>query len=261
VTASRSNAGSTRVAAIAHRRFALQVSIGQGTRDKLEHAKALLGHQVPSGDLAEVLDRALDALIAKLEKRKLAATNRPQRARRPTCNRRTIPAHVRRAVSKRDGGRCTFVSESGTRCPAKAKLEYDHVTPVARGGEATIGNLRLRCRAHNQYEAERTFGEEFMRGKRAAARGSGATEQQATDANEEREATSRDATAPDADVAACLRTLGYRAAEVRRAVAHSRPAGSLEARVRMALSWFRPRGVYRESGEIGNCLRRAVQPG
>ncbi len=45
--------------------------------------------------------------------------------------------------------------------------------PVARGGEATTDNLRLRCRAHNQYKAERTYGESFMRGKRerrAAAR-------------------------------------------------------------------------------------------
>jgi len=158
------------VTAIGPRRFALQVSIDATTRDKLEHAKALLGHQLPSGDLAEVLDRALDALIAKLEKRKFAATERPQRKPRQARNARTIPAQVRRAVWKRDGGRCTFVSDTGTRCPSRTMLEFDHVTPVARGGEATIGGVRLRCRAHNQYEAERAFGTAFMRAKREAAR-------------------------------------------------------------------------------------------
>jgi hypothetical protein len=29
-----------------------------------------------------------------------------------------------------------------------------------------LGNLRLRCRAHNQYEAERRFGRDFMRTRR-----------------------------------------------------------------------------------------------
>jgi hypothetical protein len=33
---------------------------------------------------------------------------------------------------------------------------------VARGGEATIENIRLRCAAHNAYAAERAFGAEFM---------------------------------------------------------------------------------------------------
>jgi len=44
------------------------------------------------------------------------------------------------------------------------------VDPYARGGEASIGGIRLLCRAHNQYEAERTFGAEFMHHRREAAR-------------------------------------------------------------------------------------------
>jgi hypothetical protein len=49
-------------------------------------------------------------------------------------------------------------------------LEFDHIDPVARGGQPTVERMRLRCRAHNQYEAERIFGTEFMRHKRQAAR-------------------------------------------------------------------------------------------
>jgi hypothetical protein len=77
---------------------------------------------------------------------------------------------VKRTVWERDGGRCTFVSESGRRCEERAWLEYDHAEPVARGGQATAENLRLLCRAHNQHAAERTFGAEFMSDKRAEAR-------------------------------------------------------------------------------------------
>jgi hypothetical protein len=62
------------------------------------------------------------------------------------------------------------VGDAGNRCPARAGLEYDHVDPVARGGVATVDGIRLRCRAHNQYEAECVFGAGFMQAKREAAK-------------------------------------------------------------------------------------------
>jgi 5-methylcytosine-specific restriction endonuclease McrA len=152
---------------LAPQRFALQVTIGQATHDKLRRAKELLAHTVPSGDVAEVLDRALDALITQLERRRLAATDRP-RARRSAANGRRIPAEVIREVTRRDGGQCTFVSKTGRRCEERGHMEYDHVRPVARGGRSTVDNLRLRCRAHNQHEADRVFGKGFMDKKRLA---------------------------------------------------------------------------------------------
>ncbi len=70
----------------------------------------------------------------------------------PEERRRYIPATVRRVVWLRDGGRCTFTSAAGLRCPERGKLEFHHRVPYARGGPATPGNLELRCRAHNVYE-------------------------------------------------------------------------------------------------------------
>jgi HNH endonuclease len=32
-------------------------------------------------------------------------------------------------------------------------FEYHHVVPFAAGGETSVANLELRCRAHNQHEA------------------------------------------------------------------------------------------------------------
>ncbi len=149
----------------------MQFTVGKEAHDKLRYAQSLLEHQVPAGDLPEVFERALDALIAKLEKSRFAAIDLPRTGRqRTSTNPRHTPAHVKRAVRERDGDRCTFVSEAGARCPAVRFLEFDHIVEVARGGEATIDGMRLRCRAHNQYEAERTFGTEFMEHKRDEAR-------------------------------------------------------------------------------------------
>jgi 5-methylcytosine-specific restriction endonuclease McrA len=76
---------------------------------------------------------------------------------------------VKRAVWKRDGGQCAHVSDTGQRCPARKDLEFDHVREVALGGRATVEGIRLLCRTHNQYQAERAFGAGFMHEKRRAA--------------------------------------------------------------------------------------------
>jgi len=161
----------SRVKPLAPQRFAVQFTMSQSAHDKLRHVQELLGHQVASGDLAQIFERALDALIPQLEKRKFAATStpRPRREAHPSDNARHIPAHVRRAVWKRDEGQCTYRSDDGHRCEERKGLQFDHILEVARGGEASVSDIRLRCHAHNQLEAERTFGSEFMRHKRIAA--------------------------------------------------------------------------------------------
>jgi 5-methylcytosine-specific restriction endonuclease McrA len=82
---------------------------------------------------------------------------------------RSIPAEVRRVVWKRDGGQCTFVGENGHRCTERRYIQFDHVHEAARGGDTSASNIRLLCHAHNQMEAERTFGPDFMRHKRIVA--------------------------------------------------------------------------------------------
>ena len=108
------DAGAAKVAPLAPERFALQVTIGEETQKKLMRAQALLRHQVPSGDLAEVLDRALDALLDRVEGRKLGKTRGP-RAAKKSASRRHVPRAVRREVVARDGARCSFVAEDPRR--------------------------------------------------------------------------------------------------------------------------------------------------
>ena len=150
--------------------FGLQVTLDQETNDLLERGRELMAHQNPTREIAPVLKRALELLVADFEKRKYAATDRPRTAK-PAASARHIPAAVKRAVLARDGGRCAFVSEGGKRCEERGMLEFDHTNPVACGGEATADKVRLLCRAHNAYAADIAFGSEFMERKRAEARG------------------------------------------------------------------------------------------
>ncbi|MEE9270279.1 MAG: HNH endonuclease signature motif containing protein, partial [Candidatus Krumholzibacteria bacterium] len=89
-------------------------------------------------------------------KRPKASLHTQQRSRR-------IPAAVRDKVFVRDGGRCTYVGTTGTRCGSTHHLHVDHVTPFARGGPSAAGNLRLLCAEHNRLAAEKSFGAEHMK--------------------------------------------------------------------------------------------------
>ena len=230
----------SRVAPLSAQSYAVQLTMSAGTYDKLRRAGELLGHRVPSGDLAAVLDRALDLAIPLLEKQKFAATSKPgARRRHPSGNPRHIPAHVMRAVWARDGGQCTYVGETGHRCESRKRLEFDHALEVARGGEATVEGIRLRCRAHNQYTAECTFGAEFMRHRRIAVAEARAAAKAAGVKTTSPEQTD------DRDVVPWLRALGFSTAEARHAAARcdDMPDATLEQRVRAALTSFRVRGA------------------
>ena len=149
-------------------RYALQFTVSRETHERLRRVQDLLASATTPAEIPDVFERALRLLEQALEKRRFSATDHPRAARRGT-DPRHVPAAVEREVWERDEGRCTFESDDGHRCEATRWIECDHILPVARGGRATAENLRLRCRAHNQYAAERVFGEAFMRGKRERA--------------------------------------------------------------------------------------------
>lgn len=154
-------------------RYKLEFTAGQALHDKLEQLKDLLRHQVPDGDLAAIVERAVDGLIEKTMKQRFAQTHAPKkpraikrgsRPRKVKVNSRYIPRAVVREVHERDAGQCTFVSSDGKRCCARGFLElHHHDVPFAKGGKATAENLRLVCRAHNALFAERDFGAAFVR--------------------------------------------------------------------------------------------------
>jgi 5-methylcytosine-specific restriction endonuclease McrA len=131
----------------------------------LRQAQSLLGHAVPSGDLALIYARAMKHYLAHLEKQRLGAKPASAKAA-PRAGGRGIPRALSRFVWERDGGRCAFVSADRHRCESTHRLEIDHIQPVALGGETKPENLRLLCRVHNQYEAERVLGKEHVQNRR-----------------------------------------------------------------------------------------------
>ena len=207
----------------------------------------------------------VDLLIAQVEKRKYAATTKPRSSQRPSKNTRHIPAAVRRVVWQRDGGKCTFVSDGGKRCEARARLEYDHANPVARGGETTVAGLRLRCRAHNQYAAECTYGAAFMSEKREEARREAAEAKAHANARAKAEAEANvhararaeaeaaararaeAEAARDRDVVPWLRKLGFSVQRARHGaeLCSHIPDAPIEERMRVALRGLAPNAVRR----------------
>jgi HNH endonuclease len=171
-------------------RYRLQLNVTAAVREKLELARALLSHSVPNGDLAVLLERALDELIEKAQRQRFAQTKSDQRAvssaeaggssgesvasdgigdqkgravpKRGRLRREHVRNSTRREIIARDGLRCSFVSDGGCRCSARSFLQIHHEHPWAKGGDATSTNLRLLCAAHNRLLAERDFGREHV---------------------------------------------------------------------------------------------------
>ena len=146
---------------LAPERYKVQFTVSHETHEKLRRVQDLMRHTIPDGDPAAIFDRALTLLLADLLKVKCGATERPRSGRPAQSRSRHIPAAVKRAVWQRDGGRCAFHGEHG-RCTETGFLEFHHVVPYAERGATTASNLELRCRAHNQYEAELWLGASSM---------------------------------------------------------------------------------------------------
>jgi hypothetical protein len=157
------------VQATAPARYRVQFTVGQATHDKLRRLQALLCREIPDGDAGAIVDRALTVLLEQVERAKLGRGAKRRREprirpgtddgiRTPPPASRHVSRAVRRAVSGRDDGQCAFVSPTGVRCMERKFLEFHHVQAYAKGGPPTIENISLRCRAHNQHEAEVVFG-------------------------------------------------------------------------------------------------------
>lgn len=152
----------------AESRYRLQATISRELRDKIERALDLMSHGNPKRDLTMLLERAVDALLEKIEKQRLAKTLRPESSTPATKKRERKggPSNAtRRRVFKRDGERCTYEDEHGRRCSSRKFLELDHIIPRAQGGTDDDDNLRVRCRPHNGLHAEDSFGKSHVRSK------------------------------------------------------------------------------------------------
>ena len=142
-------------------RVKIELSASEGLAKKIQRAKELLRHKYPEGRLEDILNEALELLLNKKDpQRKISQKEPGASLEMPMAfsDTRYIPQRIKRVVWKRDEGQCSYTSPGGKKCREKNFLEMDHVHPFALGGDSTTANLRLLCRTHNQWRAEKTFG-------------------------------------------------------------------------------------------------------
>jgi hypothetical protein len=147
------------MAPLAPDRYRFQFTASEDAHEMFLQVQALLRREVPDGAPGAIFERALKLLMDETARKKLAAVKRPRAGgAAPNPRSRNKPAELVRAVWRRDGDRCAFVGRTGQRCGERAFIEFHHRDAWALGGEMTPDNISLRCRTHNQYEAELVFG-------------------------------------------------------------------------------------------------------
>jgi 5-methylcytosine-specific restriction endonuclease McrA len=152
-------------AAQLERCLVVQFTARQHLMVKLDRVRALASHRLPvNAPLEQLIGFMAEYFIHREDPgvRHVRREARPKDAAGPqtakTASGRAIPARLRDEVFTRDGGRCSYVGPDGTQCGSTHVLQIDHVLPVARGGAASMDNLRLLCAFHNRLEAERVMG-------------------------------------------------------------------------------------------------------
>ena len=149
------------IEALSARRYLFRFTGSSVFLAKYERVRELSGATRLSGTMEAAIEAGLDALLERIDPERRIARRGRRKARRaaPRSVTRRISSGLRDEVWGRDGGRCTFVREDGVRCPENSRLEIDHIRPYALGGSSTdAANLRVLCRAHNQFHARRIFG-------------------------------------------------------------------------------------------------------
>jgi len=147
-------------------RFKVQFTASAELRDKLGRLEELMRDSARDVDLAAVIEAAVTEKLERLEARRFGKTPAPRKRVADTDTAPTsryVPAPVRHAVYERDGGQCTFTDARGHRCRERHHLEFHHEGKAfGKGGDHSVGNLRLLCRAHNGYLAELEYGRRTM---------------------------------------------------------------------------------------------------
>ena len=171
---------------LAPARYKVQFTASAELHDKLERLRALMRSSVPDGDLAAIIEQAVTEKLERLESRRFARTKAPRKvlaahARQEATLRRLnaggpglsagqrqrtrhTPHPGRGEASRVRAGRrpMPLRGRQGRRCTARERLEFHHRRPFGHGGDHSVENISLACRAHNGYLAEVDYGREAM---------------------------------------------------------------------------------------------------
>ena len=126
----------------------LRLIVDENLKADLDRLRSLLSHENPHMGYSELIKHLSVIGLKKLDPERCDATSAPKSS--PDV--RFAKGRVKSVVWKRDQGKCTYIdSQTGRRCNSTHLAEVDHIEPWVRGGRTHAGNLRILCRAHNQY--------------------------------------------------------------------------------------------------------------
>jgi hypothetical protein len=145
---------------LAPARYRVEFTASGDLREKLERLQGLMRAGDSAVDLAAVIEAAVTEKLERLEARRFGLTSKP-RTDVATSDQgagpRSIPAAIRRAVFRRDGGQCTYRDRQGHRCAERHDLQYHHRHPHGYGGDRSMANIAMLCGPHNRLIAEIDF--------------------------------------------------------------------------------------------------------
>ena len=118
-----------RIAPLAPERYRIQLTVSRETHDKFRRAQALLRHAVPSGDAAEIFDRALTLLVERLERQRFAETARPRASH---AGRERVRATFRRRCGGQCGGAMPDAARSSAPKDDAARQRFSSSTMSSR---------------------------------------------------------------------------------------------------------------------------------
>jgi len=155
----------------------LKIVLNEETVEKLKLLKDRMAHKLPHASYKDIVEHLIEDQLKqmdrKMEEKPQADLKNEKSTKEETVGtaaaavgpiltnkvRRKIPMHTQRALKKRSGGKCEYVSPDGRRCNSAHALEMDHIKPVAMHGSDELSNLREVCRTHNGLFAKEVFGE------------------------------------------------------------------------------------------------------
>jgi hypothetical protein len=153
----------------------VHITVPRSLLGKLAAARDALSHSHPGAGDAEILEAGLDLLLDRAAKRRGLVKNPREQAppadgpateavMPPADKPRTryVPAAIRRAVWKRDEGKCQWPLEGGGLCGSTYQVELDHIDGFALGGETSVDRCRLLCRLHQDVSARQLYGNDHM---------------------------------------------------------------------------------------------------
>ena len=145
-------------------------SADKAFRETLKRLGEVLGVERPESHMPELFQRAMEFMLDRKDprrkrERRLRKNIQRDRKNKPKAGSRYIPSEVRERMFERANYQCEYRGLGGVRCSQRTALEIDHIVLFAWSRNNDETNLRVLCRNHNRWCAEKALGRDFIQAR------------------------------------------------------------------------------------------------